>query len=305
MPTVIDSDTTYNGVSGTKEIEQNNVRKKFTLTYLVQADSVNDREDTILATSGIPQINDRLRGASCRRVKATELETNALLWKVTADFDSKFSISDSSGGKEEELPPELRQPKWYWSAKFEQKDLLKDAITEETIVNAVEEPLPGTTREFIPVLNLTWYELSLDPNKIYKYSNKTNFLDFWGMPEKTVLSNAMTDQEVELTWEDETFKYREVSFSLEFYIEYDDNDNLVPGTTMYKPLSVASKYLENSGDDVDLARPFIDKWGHRYQGLIVNEGPDAGLKVLHDEAEYLEHNRYKTVDFNDLFLGPF
>jgi len=316
MPELIDSDTTYNGNSGSIEANKDGLRVRFKLTFIVLADSVNDRESDIRVTEGIPALSSYLRGAKCKKIQVSEIDTNALLWKVTCDFDSKIDQeTDSSNNDEANLPPELRSAKWSWGGNLETRDLLKDAITDDIIVNALGEPLPGTVKYHVPVLNLTWYQLRLGAEMILKYSNKTNSVDFLGMPKKTVLSGALTDSEVELTWSDgddangnplpaNTFKYREVKLSLEFYIETDENDALVACTTCHRPLHIATKYLLDSADEIDKAVPFKDAFGQRASHGIIDE---EGLRPLQSpggsissENQFLEFNAYKTIDFNDL-----
>ena len=148
----IDEGTISAGLSIQKRDKIFVAQKEFSISYTVLADNLNEDEDSILSSSGIPPLWSYYRGAWCNNLAPKEKKTifrhptlgvKTVLWTVTASFTSNLDPDD-----EEE--PEAKTPSVRWSGETEEEVMDKDPITDEPIQTAADEPILITTPQRPP-----------------------------------------------------------------------------------------------------------------------------------------------------------
>lgn len=285
------------GISGELSLDQNRiVVKRFSLDYQIRGDSVDDDEDDILATPGLPTLGDVLRGATCKRQSVDEDDTHALLWNVRCDFDSRIEE-----GKTEN--PEDRPPKWSWTFETIDEVLEFDAIDGEAkpVQNSALEPLFITAPVAIPVLTVEKIQIAFDADTILNFANRTNSEEFWGAPSGCALMAGITDVE-EIINGDE---YRKVTYTIKFRFKYDDSGDVREDSWNSEPLDHGTRYFNGVAGlpNVDFNwTAFVDEQGNPTTGNL--NGMGNQLFIL-DDPVYLSFNRFPKADFNSLALGPF
>lgn len=277
------------------------MRVNFRDVYVVLAGSDDENEDTILATTGIPQLYSYLRGGFCKRRTAKEIETFARHWEVEVEYDSTIDpnmADQSSGGGAGGTPsaPESLLPEWYWDADEYEEVIATDQQDGSTIQNAVGEKIIVTRPVKIPTLVIARFETSFVPSIILNYANHVNSADFWGAPAQCVLLKGVRDQPQTIGG----VRYRRV----EYHFAFNFKKNKLAETIGWKwyGLHEGTQYKEYvpEGDRTRLV-PFKDAHGHRTKG---NLRADGFLPTSDDEISFLKFNRFPAVDFNSLTLGP-
>src|SRR5690606_29358295 len=119
-------------------------------------------------------------------------DTAALLWEVTAHFDSQLDPRET----DENQRPENRTPDWEWDYEEQDEHLEKDAVTGVPVINAVKEPLLLEGPVLIAVLRIERWELHYDESIALNYINHVNSAEFWGAPAKTVRCGIRARQQV-------------------------------------------------------------------------------------------------------------
>jgi len=301
MPKVLGLKNATSG--GTLALEQQDKswanRKRFKRTYLVLADTQDDTEEDIVATTGIPPLFSSLQGAFCVSQNPKEVSriihpvtgVNSIIWEVPCSFDSNVDASE-----DQNQPPEAKTPQIRWYGESEEETLEKDLITEEPIRTDAEEPLIVTTQNVIAVLEVKRYEFyPFDPNIIIDYGNHVNSSTFYGAPLGTVLMMPPEAQEESI----EGIKYVQVTYRMKFKIRKFPVEGIQVQTWKARVLHVGYKY---KNDDGKIAI-YEDKDGNPAQVFLEN---GTGKKLdTGEDPQFKEFNRYPWADFNDLNLGPF
>lgn len=274
-------------------------RKQFSQTYLVIADTINDTEVQILATSGLPTLWSMLRGAYCtnrsakektriRRHPSTTVVTT--LWEVTCKFDSNVDPDEAN----ENRSPESQVPSVGWSG-----ENIDEVITKELnglpIVNTAGQKLLVTRPTAIPVLTIQRIEVfPFEPTTMLNYANKVNSSEFYGAPPGSALMLPMT---VDQTLIDNA-KYNDVTYRIKFKLE-EFEGTLREDTWQPSILNEGQLVRSAAGEEAAMA---TDK---NQRVKTVNLDVD-GLKL--DEGEdplFIRFEIFESIDFNALSLGPF
>jgi hypothetical protein len=271
-------------------------RKTFRRTYYVLSDDVNQTEDDIVTTTGIPPLFSALNGAFCvsqdpkenSRVVHPLTGVPTILWEVDCKFDSNVDV-------EQDQPPEAKPPVLRWYGESEEEVLEKDLITEDPIRTDAEEPLIVTTQIPIAVLEIKRYEFyPFDPDIILNYGNHVNTGAFYGAPLGTALMMPPSADEETI----EGVKYVSVTYRVKFKIRKIAGAMQVQ-TWKARVLHVGYKF---KNDDGKIAI-YEDKDGNPAQVFLING--TGKKKATGADPDYKEFNRYPWADFNALNLGPF
>jgi hypothetical protein len=213
MPTILGTEIGSN--EGSKELSKEkglySVVGAFTITYIVISDNLNQYEDEVLETTGLPRISQRLRGCFCikRTAKAHEQvvhpTTGVLceLWRVVCDFDDTVDPAKVPGGEgSEENDPVSTPTRRNWYTEKIEEVLEKDPVTGAPIITEANEPIDVTHRKVCAVLEIIKYEdYPYDPLTILKFVDHVNDRPFYGAPKGTALMDDMTIVEEEIEGE--------------------------------------------------------------------------------------------------------
>jgi hypothetical protein len=298
MPKILNvKDGSYNAETYLKKQGSTLVHhKRFSKAWEVLSDDTLQDEDAILMTTGIPAIFAASNGAYCRKRKATEQQTVihpdgglAILWDVTADFDSEVDPN------EDESDPLAKPPKTWWTSETIDEVIEKD-INGNPVQTDAGEPLIVTEPVTIPVLNIKRYELyHFDPNVILDYANHKNSAAFWGAPAGACLFSSPETTEPETI---DGTQYTLVTYRIKFKLKK-ENGVLVAGSWNKRVLHHGYKYIDP--DDGEVKTYEING-----QPATVNLQNGTGNPLGQvDPAEYLEWETKHEADFNALSLGPF
>jgi hypothetical protein len=316
VPTIIDFKPNVRKGSYELETQGLGVRKRFVDEYLIRG-GANENEDTILATSGLPTLWSFTRGAFCQKMSADEDETHAgsgSLWTARFEYDSKIDSDNQSqggvggGGLPDFQPPENLQPKWSWSSEeieevIETDQIDTDPVTGKLkpIINKVGEKLLLTRPVQIPVLTITRFQASFSPSTIYNFASHVNSEEFWGFPPHTALMGTPVDSPY--PFQNRTI--RQVQYTIKFNTKKNRNGDLIgwKSEVLHEGWNFW-EYVPNQG--IVVKKPFKDKHGHRYKGLLTPNGEQLppNLETGEYNPNYLEFNRFPETDFNALSLGP-
>lgn len=256
-------------------------KKTITFVYLVRADSISQTEDEI--ASVCPPLLSFLRGTRLKKKTPKEIDASALLWEVTCEYDTE--TSDQGNNK----------PTWSWSSETVEEVQSHDAISKAPVVNSAGTPILVTKLITVPILTISRLENTFSPNTILQYENKVNATPFWGAPAKTAWLASITDDPEEK----DGVTLRRVKYVIKFYLEPDPDTNQLDGW-ISKPLNHGPYYLKQAGLPDTLE--FQDLHKNPTTGNLNGDGTKRSPLL---PALYLKFNRYQTVDFNNLQLGPF
>jgi len=288
--------------SAVKQGERWTRKKTFTNTYYVLGDTLNDTEETIKATSGLPVLFALLRGTLCKRIVCKETNrikhpvtgVNAGLWEVKADFDSDVD-------PESEQSPLAMEPRVRWTGETEDEVLERDPITGDPIETDAGEPIIITTPSARPILEVERYEAwPFNPQVILDYANKANSTPFYGAPTGTAFMLPMHSEEETI----EQVKYAKVIYRIKFKLRIDESTGqLEEDTWKAKPLHQGYYFMKQQDPFNDVRTLNTDENG---QPLLTNLENGTGRKLAQGaDPQYKEINRVAKANFNNLNLGPF
>jgi len=309
MPTLIDiKNDGIDAKVGT--VMRGNVRiphKTFSTEYIVISDTINDREDEILATSGLPPLFFQMRGAYCINRTAKEVTRLArhpttfvpcARWAVICEFDSHV---DDDEANEEGLPLDQKRPSVRWYGEQQDELLVEEKEIEGEKTGPIQtfngEPLNVTAPMLLPILEVRRYEIwPFNPNIMLDYANHVNDSPFYGAPKGTALMLPMeVSQEM-----NNNIRYNVIVYRIKFKMKKKDGD-FVENTWFKKVLHEGYRIRKVVGGPVVVNR---DGQGHP---ISKNLSLTTGMVLADDPAlaEYKIFEIYGEVDFNALNLGPF
>jgi len=219
--------------------------KTWEWSYIVLAQDINQTEDDIAATSGIPAAGSIVNNAICKGVKAKETDriihpvtgVPTMLWQVTASFDSKIDP-----GQITEDATAIRPKRRIYTEKIEER--VEVDWTGAEIVTSAGEPI--VTEFPFPdiIMEIERYE-AYPPNlsTLYTYIHSVNEATFYGCP---IGSAYMDDIQI-----DEEYVQSEVLLKTRYVIRFRIRENAMGGfleDTMrkYKPLNQGYLYKKTS-----------------------------------------------------------
>lgn len=172
--------------------------------FLVLSKDLNQYEDQIVTTSGIPQIGTLFNNVYVRSLSAHEIDrisrhptygVPCALWQVVVHTDSRFDPAQALTSNTDD-PTDLR-PRRRWYTEKEQRKIEVD-INGDRIVTAAGEPIPYEGPFIVVCLEIERYEnYPTDPATIRAYINHVNSTTFYGFPIGTaLLDDIQSDEEV-------------------------------------------------------------------------------------------------------------
>lgn len=175
----------------------------YSMTFEVEADSLNEKWTDVLGSPQLPQIGKAFEGDECLRgdeipdCRCTKVDLSdvsismrngipRLIWELKYSFSSEASEMAGAGGigggvggsrDPQEWPLEIS-----WRSGTAQEQLLTDRVDASDVVNSVGEPIFLEAEVPCAILVLRRYEPAHHvPAKILKFLKKTNskmFLDY-------------------------------------------------------------------------------------------------------------------------------
>lgn len=297
MPKILCDKISPGSDEGTWEIADNEFgigKKSFSIEYDILADNIDQNEDDIRATPGLPSLWTFLRGCYCKSIEVAEENSHALMWKASCEFDSEVNPDE-----QENEDPTQAQATWAWSHETEQRNLEKD-VKGKPLQTATREKFFVDTPFAIPVLTISRYQLTFDPNVILDYVNHVNKTAFWGAPIGSALMAGITDSQQSINGKN----YRKVDYVIKFKIDVETGtlkedtwqlDLLHHGQFYFLDAGAADKFGEAN------MKRFTDSENRPITGNLKLNGERLGSA---DPEVYLSFERFEEVDFNVLNLGP-
>lgn len=273
-------------------------------SYYVLAEE-GDREEEVLAVSGLPQLLDVIGGAYCISRVPSELNncdyqgSNYILWMVACHWDSNRTTSILEG----DVSPQFRSARISWYGENEEQQLYFDPVTNAPITNAVGEFIYISHPVVRPVLEITRFELPpFNPAIQLAFANHTNTTPFYGAPTGCALMLPITSREEVIGGD----LYNSVTYRIKFAIQNglsNPNDPsseviMLPDGWQAHPLHEGNFGLQQNGN-IERNRHLGE---HAKMRLKLNGEPiPPGEDVVFSEA-FLNFNRFAKVDFNYLNL---
>lgn len=300
MPKLLgEKDGTSTGTVGlVKKDRFYTLQAKFSRTYYVLSDNLSQNEATIIATSGIPPLLSLLSGAWCMEKKGKEITrvihpvtgVPAVLWEVTASFDSDVDVDEA------DQSPEARTPKVRWYGENEEELLEKDAITGDAIQTVPGEPILIEVPYVRPILEVKRFELPpFDPDTQLDFANHTNSAAFYGAPEGTALMLPIEASEEQVV---DQVRVITVTYKVKFNIK-EEGGGMAIDTWKAKPLHHGFKFFPAVGEPAEV---YNDKHGNPATINLAADGTQLGDG---DNPVFLSFNRFPKANLNLLNLGPF
>jgi hypothetical protein len=263
--------------------------------HIVLGDTLDDTEEDIKATSGVPEIASVLRGATCIKRDAKEIDTVTHpttgvlcgLWKVECSYTSKFDEAGSQNSGGNNSDPTNQRPKRRWRTNKVTEILEADAFTGQPIQTTAGEPILIEDDVPHPVLEISRLEnYPFNPSAIYNYVNHINDQAFYGAPagsaliddilvEEQIINNVIYEH-VTYVIESRVLKFR--AFNLVNIFLNDGWDIEVPNVGyLYLPRAVSP----GTGEELPFVNPgtapvtFVDASGQPQKIRLREDGSKA------------------------------
>lgn len=276
----VSSTDTYNS-------EKQRVDTTHRATYVVEMDNESARENSVANVAGVPRIGTPspiLPGAFCLSRDITEIGPK------TFEVEAEFSTNIEGGSEPDDRKPWDRTPEWAWSFETTEEPMLTDAQdTTKSIANSALEPLPPVTQLVaVPVLQIKRTELRFNGQTILDYVNHVNSASFWGASANKALMAGITANQKQF----DSIKVWEVTYTIKFKMDtYGWKLRLLDQGTYYWSGAVGTSQKIPFGDSA-------------FQQLVGNLNGSGG-EATGTTPSFVEFNRYDSIDFNNLNLGPF
>lgn len=224
-----------------------------TRSYLILSDTLDDTEDTIITTTGVPELYEVLNGRTCISLEGKELDRVAshpvtgvpcALWNVKAKFSNEIPEGGSSGGGAGTNPTDL-DPVYEWDSETIMEIVEKDQ-DGLPYVTAAKEAIITEEPRTLPVLIISYYvEAPFEPLITLEWTDVTNSTEYRGAPVGTALVRKI--RSVEETHNG--VKYCKVTWHIAFNIKTDPaNDPAwLAHTWKRKILHQGYKYFDGTG----------------------------------------------------------
>lgn len=266
--------------------------KDATRSYFVLAENLNQTEDSIAATTGIPQIGSTLNGAAVLRLRPKEIGrvrfngAATALWSVSVETDSKFDP-----GNLESNPTDMT-PKRRWYTEKEDERIETD-LDQKILETTAKEPLNAELPFVNIVLEIERYEnYPTSPSAMFNYANHCNQATFYGAPIGTVLLDDIQSDEETIN----NVKYIKVRYVFKFRLREFVGGGFDSNTYRKKSfLNQGYMYRRAAGAVPELR---MDKHGHP---IKVNLNTD-GTENTGSTPNFVEFVLVEFADFSALNL---
>lgn len=257
---------------------------------LVLADHLEESEESILRSPGVPRLRDAYGSLTCKRRQIREVSTvrhpvtgePTSLYTVTAEYDSETL--------EEEAPLEL-EPTIRWTSERYEEEITHDAVEKDRpIATVVGEAILLTAPRSLAILSYSRYEpWPFDYGKILQYVDSVNETAFWGAPPKCVYMDGIDAERELFEIDGEKVPFAHVTYRFKFKLSDTQESSwtakvLHQGTLYYPKNSTVPEVWTD-----DNHNPCTINLTHSGHLLPAGENP-----------VFLEFNIFKVRNFNAL-----
>lgn len=290
-------------------------KRKYSLTFDVLADSVDEKWTEVLNTPGLPRPLEDFQGDGCRCKNRSPKEAKTvmqdgvltILWTVQCDFDSEVVFRDV--GKDQEI---LTDPlEWPTTLSIHEHEEKRDLLTAwndagTPIENPNGERIHVEVTESYPLIEFSRYEAYPDTpegvvsflGKMASYANTLNSEEFLGFPKYSCLMYAPTATREEINGG----RYFRVTYRI-LVKNYTQEEKEASGQENYSPFDVrplCEGYLVRDRDTGEI-RSTSEIYG---QNIKVNLDADGYELADGNEPHFLYFETHDASDFNGLNLVP-
>lgn len=273
------------------------VQKDGSRCYYVLATDINETDEDIKATTGLPALGDLIDGAPVRSLSAKEIQrvrhpstgVPTILWKVEVKTDTRFDATNQTATDPTDVRPKRR---WYTEKENERVEV---DVNLFWITTSAEEPLNVEWPRANIYLEIERYEAyPTDPSAIFAYVEHCNDDTFYGAPVGTVLlDDIQSDEEVI-----NGVTYIRVRYVFKFVMRTEDD-----GVTFLEN-TVRIGYFLNQGymyrkTAGAVAETYLDKHGHPQKINLALDGTKLGET---DDPVRLDYDMTPYADFSALNL---
>ncbi len=285
-------------MSGSIELGDKKVIKRYALEYCVIADNTSQGVITIRSTAGLPIVGlstysyageSDLR-AICKKKSPRRDTKQPLVWYVRCDFDDDPN-SQSDQNETDDINAVDRPTIVTWDSEYGEEVLHRDFSTpRKAIVTPIGHAFdpPMTKRVIFPVAIIERFEATFAPATIVAYEDHVNSADFFGVAAGRVLMAKITAKQVV----EDGSKLWQVTYRLRFAIHEDGFTSM--------PLNQDTHYKESAGSST--LKPFLEG-GVPYIGNLNADGTKAasGTRTF-GGADGLGFKPYPSANFAALGL---
>lgn len=284
--------------SGSIELGQEKVLRRYVLEFHVIADNASQGPITIRSTSGLPLVGIstyNFNGESdvyavCKRKIPTRDSRQPLLWTVRCEFDNDPASQSQETENDNQAAPD-RPPIVEWDSEYGEEVLYQDFSTpRKDIVNPVGHAFdpPVTKRVIYPVLTVTRFQATFTPATILAFVDHVNDAEFYGADAGQALMTQIAARQVV----EDAVKLWQVTYRIRFAISEDGFD--------LQPLNQGTHHYDNTTDK-NLV-PFLDGQVP-YVGNLTEDGTKAadGTRT-YGGLDGTGFKPYPDADFDSLNL---
>lgn len=283
----------YPKFKGNRDFKTGIITETHTDRYVVMVDDENDTNRTI--ADDLPfNYGDLFIGSGSVPAFLADIGLdrdtgNRLKWYLDLTY-IPLSLEDQ---QDQQQPPESRRPKWRWGY-----DTIERVVTQDRdgdpIVNAVGEPIEYTEPLALPILTISRFQLSFDPDTIHEYVNHVNSDSFWGAdPGQALMFGIEDEEDSKVIWNQ--IKYRRVTYVIKFAVPVIE-DSLEGWDALL--LNRGTFYINDDG----LKQHFRDE----ATGALITGNLEFNGQKLDDgvQPRILKFQPKKEANFGTLNLGP-
>lgn len=271
---------------------------KYSVVFEIVADDVDETWTHILAqTPKLPRLLEDWKNDGCRCKSRTRKEARTIqldgkltiLWEVECQFDSDVIFQDAKENDPLTWPTTLSI-----SSQEVTEDLLKDAETDEPVVNPNGERIHIEVPNSYPVIEFSRYEAYPDTPagiaafiaKMNRFKNRLNADEFMGFaPGTCFLYAPQTTRE-------------QINGSLYFRTTYRILIKADEGEKPFTAKPLCEGYMVIDNEDGQLKNT-SEIYG---QNIKVNLDANGHILNPNDTPQFLCFNQYKSVNFSELQL---
>lgn len=257
-----------------------------TYSFLVRAESKNVSRFNVLATAGLPIVNQTVSSYGltiCRTKNAVRREDQPDLWDVTCEFSSEVEEGQEggqSGQDGEETDPEAWVP--VYETKFER---LQEVVTKDwagnAIANSTGQPYPTglAIGRFIPVWEFYQFEsASVTDEQVIDRNEKVNSSTFRGRAAHTLLLTVMSSVK--------GYYYGAPRRLTQYRLAYNDRN------WKHKRLDIGPTFLDSG-----VRKPYLDSENNVIHGPLNGSG---GKVAVGQPPAVNEFEMYEAISFSFL-----
>lgn len=290
-------------------------KRKYSLTFDVLADSVDEKWTEVLNTPGLPRPLEDFQGDGCRCKNRSPKEAKTvmqdgvltILWTVQCDFDSEVVFKDI-GKEQEQMADPLEWPTTIAIHEHEEtRDLLNAWNAPKTpVCNPNGERIHVEVTQSYPLIEFSRYEAYPDSpsgvaaflKKMANFANTLNNTEFMGFPKYSCLMMAPTATREEINGG----RYFKVTYRI-LIKNYTDEEKEASGQEDFSPFDVrplCEGYLVRDRE-TDEIRSTSELYGQNIKVNLDANGCELGEG---EDPHFLYFHTREGANFNELNLIP-